>query len=353
MLEGKHDDLPEQAFYLQGDISDVLDGGRGAGGRRERMSAAEEPKRLRVELITPDGPVFVDDARMVVVPGKAGELGVLPRHIPLIAQLKPGETRVRTLDDEWLSFATGAGYFKIQHDRASVLVESAVPANAIDADRARSDLEDAQAPPRRGPGRRRGRPRARARRARHRRRREPPQGGRPQVARARLRRRAPSSGRTLDQPLVGRLAPALEAAEQRDRVGCDGVELDLDRAQLSQRGVAVGVALGLAAAAGALARLVARAQLALQAGALAVELDDARALLVEQRGGAVACRARRASPRRRGARARLRRRSAPPGVRVRCDAELGLGDAGLGSGERGVEGGDGRVAATRRARARP
>jgi F-type H+-transporting ATPase subunit epsilon len=109
------------------------------------MSAAEEPKRLRVELITPDGPVFVDDARMVIVPGKAGELGVLPRHIPLIAQLKPGETRVRTVDDQWLAFATGAGYFKVQHDRASVLVESAVPATAIDADRARSDLEAAQA----------------------------------------------------------------------------------------------------------------------------------------------------------------------------------------------------------------
>ncbi|MDP9259544.1 MAG: ATP synthase F1 subunit epsilon [Actinomycetota bacterium] len=106
--------------------------------------SAEGPKRLRVELVTPEGPVFVDDASMVVVPGKAGELGVLPRHIALIAQLKPGETRVRTLDDQWLSFATGAGYFKIQHDRASVLVESAVAVSSIDAERARSDLEDAQ-----------------------------------------------------------------------------------------------------------------------------------------------------------------------------------------------------------------
>jgi len=108
------------------------------------MSATEGPKRLRVELVTPEGPVFVEDARMVVVPGRAGELGVLPRHIPLIAQLKPGETRIRTLDDEWLSYATGSGYFKVQHDRASVLVESAVSVTSIDADRARSDLEDAQ-----------------------------------------------------------------------------------------------------------------------------------------------------------------------------------------------------------------
>jgi F-type H+-transporting ATPase subunit epsilon len=108
------------------------------------MSATEGPKRLRVELVTPEGPVFVEDARMVVVPGKAGELGVLPRHIALIAQLKPGETRVRTLDDQWLSFATGEGYFKIQHDRASVLVQTAVPVSSIDAEQARHDLEDAQ-----------------------------------------------------------------------------------------------------------------------------------------------------------------------------------------------------------------
>jgi F-type H+-transporting ATPase subunit epsilon len=108
------------------------------------MSATEGPKRLRVELVTPEGPVFVEDARMVVVPGKAGELGVLPRHIALVAQLKPGETRVRTLDDQWLSFATGAGYFKIQDDRASVLVQSAVAVTSINADQARADLEDAQ-----------------------------------------------------------------------------------------------------------------------------------------------------------------------------------------------------------------
>jgi F-type H+-transporting ATPase subunit epsilon len=108
------------------------------------MSATEGPKRLRVELITPEGPVFVEDARMVVVPGKAGELGILPRHIALVAQLKPGETRVRTLDDQWLSFATGSGYFKIQNDRASVLVQSAVEVSSINADQTRIDLEDAQ-----------------------------------------------------------------------------------------------------------------------------------------------------------------------------------------------------------------
>ncbi len=159
------------------------------------MSAAEEPKRLRVELITPEGPVFVDDARMVVVPGKAGELGVLPRHIPLIAQLKPGETRVRTVDDQWLTFATGAGYFKVQHDRASVLVESALPATAHRRRPGAQDLEAAQARLAELEAGGDGRPRAPTRPARHRRRREPPQGGwRPEL---RARARAARSARRL------------------------------------------------------------------------------------------------------------------------------------------------------------
>ena len=108
------------------------------------MSETEQAKRLQVELVTPEGPVFVDSAKRIVVPGRAGELGVLPRHIPLTAQLKPGETRVLTMGDEWVSYATGAGYFKIQHDRASVLVETAVAAKEIDLDAARSDLEAAK-----------------------------------------------------------------------------------------------------------------------------------------------------------------------------------------------------------------
>ena len=181
ILEGKHDELPEQAFYLQGDINQVLAAAEEMAADLQRMSATEGPKRLRVELITPEGPVFVEDARMVVVPGKAGELGVLPRHVPLIAQLKVGETRVRTLDDQWRSFATSDGYFKVQHDRASVLVESAVAAT----DRRRAGAHRPRgrpAPPRggdRGGEESASRPPAPSATCR---RREPPQGGRPLLA---------------------------------------------------------------------------------------------------------------------------------------------------------------------------
>jgi F-type H+-transporting ATPase subunit epsilon len=69
---------------------------------------------------------------------------VLPRHAPLIAELNPGETRVRLAADEteFQRFATGAGYFKVQGDTAVVLVDSAVPVGSIDvaaAERARDE----------------------------------------------------------------------------------------------------------------------------------------------------------------------------------------------------------------------
>ncbi len=110
------------------------------------MSAQEGgPARLRVEVITPEGPVFADEARMVIVPGADGELGVLARHAPLIARLEPGETRVMQGENDWISLATGPGYFKVQHDIALVLVSSAFKSDEIDTAKAQSDLDDARA----------------------------------------------------------------------------------------------------------------------------------------------------------------------------------------------------------------
>jgi F-type H+-transporting ATPase subunit epsilon len=102
---------------------------------------------LDLEIVTPDGSVLKDQARMVVVPGSEGELGVLPRHAPLIAALNPGETRVRLAsnESEFQRFATGAGYFKVQGDSAVVLVDSAVRADSIDIQAAEQARDAAKA----------------------------------------------------------------------------------------------------------------------------------------------------------------------------------------------------------------
>jgi F-type H+-transporting ATPase subunit epsilon len=95
-------------------------------------------------LVTPEGAAFEGEAQMVVVPGDAGEIGVLARHAPLVALLRAGETRVKS-EGEWQSFATGPGYFKVQKDRAIALVDDAVKADDIEPGAARREVEEARA----------------------------------------------------------------------------------------------------------------------------------------------------------------------------------------------------------------
>ncbi len=107
---------------------------------------AEETKKFDLSLVTPDGPAFEGEVEMIVVPGAAGEIGVLARHAPLIATLKAGSIRIylNRDTDEIREYATGAGFFKVEQDRAIALVDDAVPASEIDQARAREQLETAQ-----------------------------------------------------------------------------------------------------------------------------------------------------------------------------------------------------------------
>ena len=102
-------------------------------------------REFSVSVVTPDGPAYEGDAQMIIVPGAAGEIGVLARHAPLIATLKAGSTRVHLSDTEILEFATGPGFFQVLQDRAIALVDDAVEAGKIDAARAQQQLEAAQA----------------------------------------------------------------------------------------------------------------------------------------------------------------------------------------------------------------
>ncbi|HWX08363.1 MAG TPA: ATP synthase F1 subunit epsilon [Gaiellaceae bacterium] len=98
-----------------------------------------------ISVVTPEGAAFEGDAEMLIVPGAAGEIGVLARHAPLVAMLKAGSTRVHMGDGEIREFATGPGFFQVLEDRAIALVDDAVSASEIDGDRAQRQLEEAQA----------------------------------------------------------------------------------------------------------------------------------------------------------------------------------------------------------------
>ncbi|HSL63712.1 MAG TPA: ATP synthase F1 subunit epsilon [Gaiellaceae bacterium] len=107
---------------------------------------ADRPK-FDVSVVTPNGEAYEGPAEMLIVPGAAGEIGVLARHAPLVATLKAGSTRVyRSVDqDDVVELATGPGFFKVELDRAIALVDDAVDAKQIDDARAREQLEAAKA----------------------------------------------------------------------------------------------------------------------------------------------------------------------------------------------------------------
>jgi F-type H+-transporting ATPase subunit epsilon len=107
---------------------------------------AQDRRTFALALVTPEGPAFEGEVEMLIVPGAAGEIGILARHAPLVATLKAGGTRVHIRrDEEVRDFATGPGFFKVEQDRALQLVDDAVDAREIDPERARRQLEEAKA----------------------------------------------------------------------------------------------------------------------------------------------------------------------------------------------------------------
>ena len=95
-----------------------------------------DDQSLTVEVVTPDGSVYVGEASMVIVPGIEGELGFLPRHEPLVSLVKIGEARVQLPDGTWERFATGIGYVQVLFDKVLLVVDQAEQAGRIDVARA-------------------------------------------------------------------------------------------------------------------------------------------------------------------------------------------------------------------------
>ena len=88
---------------------------------------------FNVSLVTPEGAAYEGEAVMLIVPGAAGEIGVLARHAPLIATLKSGSTRVHLQGGQ------------VEEDRAIALVDDAQQARDIDVHVAQRRLEEAKA----------------------------------------------------------------------------------------------------------------------------------------------------------------------------------------------------------------
>jgi len=103
-----------------------------------------DERRLQIEIVTPDGSVYTGDASMIVVHGVEGELGLLPRHEPLVSLVAVGDSRVQLTDGTWEHFATGIGYVQVLFDKILLVVDHAERAGQIDVARAEAARKRAE-----------------------------------------------------------------------------------------------------------------------------------------------------------------------------------------------------------------
>jgi F-type H+-transporting ATPase subunit epsilon len=99
--------------------------------------------KLQVELVTPEGRAHSEEADFVLAPGVDGDIGVLPRHIPLLTPLRNGEVLVRNGDTEHAFFVAG-GFLEILPDKVTILADAAERAEDIDEARAEESRKRAQ-----------------------------------------------------------------------------------------------------------------------------------------------------------------------------------------------------------------
>ena len=99
---------------------------------------------LKLEIVTPEEKIYSEDVEMVTLPGSEGELGVYPKHVPLLTTLKPGELRVVKSGRE-STMAIGEGFVEIKGDAVSVLTDMALESEKIDVAAAEAAVERAKA----------------------------------------------------------------------------------------------------------------------------------------------------------------------------------------------------------------
>ncbi|MBD8874442.1 F0F1 ATP synthase subunit epsilon [Rhodanobacter sp. DHB23] len=104
---------------------------------------------IRVEVVSAEAAIYSGEATMVVATGEIGELGITPRHAPLITRLKPGKVVVTEANGEKIDISlTGGGILEVQPQSVTVLADTAIRSEDIDeaaAQRAKKEAEDALA----------------------------------------------------------------------------------------------------------------------------------------------------------------------------------------------------------------
>jgi len=99
---------------------------------------------IQVDIVSAEGEIFSGDASMVYAPARLGEVGIAPRHAPLLTALKPGEVRVQTADGKEHFFYITGGMLEIQPHLVTVLADTALRGEQLDEAAALSAKQSAE-----------------------------------------------------------------------------------------------------------------------------------------------------------------------------------------------------------------
>jgi len=99
---------------------------------------------IRCDIVSAEEEIFHGQAQMVIATGEMGELGIAPRHAPLITRLKPGQVRVQLENGEEQFFYVSGGILEVQPQVVTVLADTAIRAKDLDEAAARAAKDEAE-----------------------------------------------------------------------------------------------------------------------------------------------------------------------------------------------------------------
>ncbi|WP_019414233.1 F0F1 ATP synthase subunit epsilon [Paenisporosarcina sp. TG20] len=100
-------------------------------------------KTIKVNIVTPDGPVYDSEVNLIIANTTSGEIGVLPGHIPMVAPLRVGAIQLKT-DGQQELIAVSGGFLEVRPDQVSILAQAAEVSSTIDLNRAKESVKRAE-----------------------------------------------------------------------------------------------------------------------------------------------------------------------------------------------------------------
>ena len=94
------------------------------------------PDKIKLDIVSAEAEIFSQEVEMVYAPAEMGEVGISPKHTPLITKLKPGDVRAQINKDEMKTFYVSGGILEIQPNEVTILSDTALREDDLDEQRA-------------------------------------------------------------------------------------------------------------------------------------------------------------------------------------------------------------------------